>query len=337
MEPLFSIVIPAYNAMGKIHIPLDSIYSQGISMDKFEVICVDDSSPDPASIKCLEDYKATHNLTNMRIIQHKENRRQGGARNTGVMAATGHYVMFIDQDDYFADGALNQVVKQLEDADLDMVMWDHTFHKYNRTTERQYASNHEKIVDGMTFILENEYTWAPWGYSYRREFLLENNLRFVECVQFEDADFISMCVSKAKSIRYNPFPLIHYTVNLDSQTAIGSDTMEKMDFLFQICHRFRDVAMDIKSRHVEAGHKVYSLSEVAYVIAIKRLIQFKSSTGRYEIIKKYVACQFNQSPIALLRYASRYPRVFTACLNLGSPFLRCIVTLKRNYKIHHNK
>lgn len=336
MEPLFSIIIPAYNAMGKINIPLDSIYSQGIPMEKFEVICVDDSSPDSASIKFMEDYKKLHNLSNMQILRHKENRRQGGARNTGVRAATGRYIMFIDQDDYFADGAFDQVVNQLEGSDLDMVMWDHTFHKYGQITERQYAHNHERIVDGMTFILENEYTWAPWGYSYLREFLLKNNLRFVECVQFEDADFISKCVSHAKSIKFNPFPLIHYTVNLDSQTAIGSDTMQKMDFLFQICNRMREVAIEIGTRHDAAGKKVYSLSEISYVIAIKRLIQFRDSKGRHAIIKRYVAGQFNDSPITLLRYASRYPHAFTSCLNLGSPLLRSIVIAKRNYKFKHN-
>ncbi len=336
MEPLFSIIIPAYNAMGKINIPLDSIYSQGITMEKFEVICVDDCSPDPASLKFMEDYKKQHNLSNMQILRHKDNRRQGGARNTGVGVAKGRYIMFIDQDDYFAYGAFDQVLSQLEGSDLDMVMWDHTFHKYGQISECQYAHNHTRTVDGMTFILENEYTWAPWGYSYKREFLLENNLRFVECVQFEDADFISKCVSHAKSIKFNPFPIIHYTVNLDSQTAIGSDTMQKMDFLFQICNRMRDVAIEIGTRHEAAGKKVYGLSEISYVIAIKRLIQFRNSKGRHAIIKKYVAGQFNESPMALLRYASRYPHAFTACLNLGSPLLRGIVIAKRNYKMKHN-
>ncbi len=337
MEPLFSIIIPAYNARGKINIPLDSIYAQGIPMEKFEVICVDDCSPDPASLKFMEDYKEQHNLPNMQILCHKENRRQGGARNTGVRAAKSRYIMFIDQDDYFADGAFGHVVSQLEDSDLDMVMWDHTFHKYNQITEHQYEHNHVRAVDGMTFILENECTWAPWGYSYKREFLLANDLKFVECVQFEDADFVTKCVSYAKSIRFNPFSLIHYTVNLDSQTAIGSDTMQKMDFLFQISSRLRDVAFEIGTRHEAAGNKVYGFSEISYMIAIKRLIQFRDMKGRQALINKYIAGQFNNSPLSLLRYASRYPNAFTTCLNLGSPLLRRIVIAKMNNKLKHNR
>lgn len=322
--------------MGKINIPLDSIYSQDIPMEKFEVICVDDCSPDPASLKFMEEYKSKHKHSNMQILHHKENRRQGGARNTGVGVAKGRYIIFIDQDDYFADGAFDQVLSQLEGSDLDMVMWDHTFHKYNQITARQYAHNHEKVVDGITFILENEYTWAPWGYSYSREFLLDNDLKFVECVQFEDADFVTKCVSRAKKIKFNPFSLIHYTVNLDSQTAIGSDTMQKMDFLFQISSRLRDVANEIGALHEEAGKKVYGLSEISYDIAIKRLIQFRDTKGRQALINKYVAGQFDQSPISLLRYASRYPHAFTTCLNLGSPLLRSMVITRRNNKIRYN-
>lgn len=52
-----SVIIPVYNGKGKIEKCLESIYSQGLPFDKFEVICVDDKSPDPTSLKALKEYK----------------------------------------------------------------------------------------------------------------------------------------------------------------------------------------------------------------------------------------------------------------------------------------
>lgn len=316
---LFSIIIPTYNSNGKIQKALDSIYSQGINMDLFEVICVDDCSPDPSSIECIQKYKAEHHLHNLQVIVHKENRRQGGARNTGVKHASGKYIQFIDQDDYFAENALKKIVKQLNAYDIDMIMWDHTFHKYHKITPNLYSANHDRIVDGMTFIIENEYTWAPWGYSYRREFLLENDLKFVECVQFEDTDFVSLCISKAKSIQYKPFSLIHYTVNKDSQTNVGSESKQKMDFFFQLSNRTIGVAKDIKKQNIKAGNKVWNIGEICYIAAIKRLVQYRNSSGRYDLIKTHVAGRFNNSTSTLLRNASKHPILFTyICPNIKS-------------------
>ena len=267
---LFSIIIPTYNSNGKIQKALDSIYSQGINMDLFEVICVDDCSSETSSVECIQKYKDEHHLPNLQVIVHKENRRQGGARNTGVKHASGKYIQFIDQDDYFADNAFKMIVKQTTDQEIDMIMWNHTFHKYHKTNPNLYSANHDRLVDGMTFIIENEYTWAPWGYSYRREFLLENDLKFVECVQFEDTDFVSLCISKAKSIQYNPFSLIHYTVNADSQTNVGSESKQKLDYFFQLSNRTIEVAKEIKKQNIKAGNKVLNIGEFCYITAIKR-------------------------------------------------------------------
>lgn len=52
-----SIIIPTYNCKGKIEKCLDSIYSQGIDMDDFEIICVDDCSPDKSSVEAIKSYK----------------------------------------------------------------------------------------------------------------------------------------------------------------------------------------------------------------------------------------------------------------------------------------
>ena len=72
---------------------LDSIYATSINERAFEVICVNDCSPD-SSCEVVLEYQKTHK--NLVLIDHKENKKAGGARNTGLLAAKGEYVWFVD-------------------------------------------------------------------------------------------------------------------------------------------------------------------------------------------------------------------------------------------------
>lgn len=72
-----SIVIPVFNGSNEINICLDSIYSQGMSPEQFEVICVDDCSTD-STVEVIEDYANRMQPGNLKIIRHNVNKRQGG-------------------------------------------------------------------------------------------------------------------------------------------------------------------------------------------------------------------------------------------------------------------
>ena len=72
-----SIVIPVFNGSNEINICLDSIYSQGMSPEQFEVICVDDCSSD-STVEVIEDYANRMQPGNLKIIRHNVNKRQVG-------------------------------------------------------------------------------------------------------------------------------------------------------------------------------------------------------------------------------------------------------------------
>ncbi|HYE37377.1 glycosyltransferase family A protein [Methylocaldum sp.] len=90
METLFSIVIPAYNRTATIRACLDSVLTQR-SRD-FEVVVVDDGSEDD-TVEIVESYG-----DEVRLIRQR-NRGAGAARNTGIQAANGEYIVFLDGDD----------------------------------------------------------------------------------------------------------------------------------------------------------------------------------------------------------------------------------------------
>ena len=79
-----SIVIPVFNGSNEINICLDSIYSQGMSPEQFEVICVDDCSTD-STVEVIEDYANRMQPGNLKIIRHNVNKRQGGGGEIHVL------------------------------------------------------------------------------------------------------------------------------------------------------------------------------------------------------------------------------------------------------------
>ncbi len=90
-----SYIVPFCNGQDSILNSLNSIYDIGLPEEEFEVIVVDDRSPISAE-SAIEDFVSQHN--NIRVVRHNVNKRQGGAKNTGIRLAKGQYIAFADQD-----------------------------------------------------------------------------------------------------------------------------------------------------------------------------------------------------------------------------------------------
>ena len=135
---LFSIVVPVYNVEKYLTKCLDSIAAQ--TFRDFEVIIVDDGSTDSCP-GTADAYAAGRE--NFKVI-HQENQGLVGARNTGLLAASGDYVTFLDSDDWADPSMLSFVAGKLEEfpEKPDMVMFaayevhkDHMGETINRVPE----------------------------------------------------------------------------------------------------------------------------------------------------------------------------------------------------------
>ena len=117
MQPKISVVIPVFNAEKYIDRCIQSILRQ--SMSNIEIICVDDGSDD-ASLDLLRWYES--NNSNIIVISQK-NLHAGVARNTGLKAARGEYVHFLDIDDYicFNPDIYNCIYEEAKKLDLDVL------------------------------------------------------------------------------------------------------------------------------------------------------------------------------------------------------------------------
>ena len=220
MYPLsLSYIIPFYKGEETIIKALDSIYSIDIPESDFEVIIVDDMSPHPA-INILKSYCEQH--SNLRIIRHKQNKRQGGAKNTGIHFAKGEYVAFADQDDYIIPHCILKALQFSVINHLDMLSCRYSV-CYEDSSVKEFGINspNNMVVSGKEFCEKHFNTGvslAPWAYLYRREFLLNVAHPFEEHVVMEDSDWIAWHLIHAEKIGYYKHSIYTWVMNPNSIT-----------------------------------------------------------------------------------------------------------------------
>ena len=121
MSLRLSFIVPFYNVELYIEECIRSLYAQDIPWEEYEVICVDDCSPD-GSRTIVERLQKEY--PTLKLLTTPENLRQGGARNMALDVARGKYIWFIDSDDYIAENCLGTMLNQAEEENLDILDFD---------------------------------------------------------------------------------------------------------------------------------------------------------------------------------------------------------------------
>ncbi len=201
-EPLFSLIVPAYNVEAYIAQCIESILTQDCS--NFELILVDDGSTDRTGQICEQYKKQSPQLSiisqnrekvNSKIaspsikVLHQLNSGLSAARNTGVAESSGKYLIFIDGDDYLEPGALTAIQNALEPT-LDLLRYQaqEVFPdgKKIRYEEASFATL--SGVEAFKRLVHNHYTENAWLYAYRRQFFVSNHFQYATGCIAEDLD-----------------------------------------------------------------------------------------------------------------------------------------------------
>lgn len=269
-----SIIIPYYNGGATIEHCLDSIYSQGLNNDDYEVICIDDCSPDPASVMAIKHYHYhdTH-PKNLILLSHNSNKRQGGARNTGIKAAKGEWILFVDQDDFFIENSIPKAIDIAKhNPEMDLIMFDCFWGNGQELPQKGiYSSLNQNIMTGAEFIQSQPVSWCPWCYMYHRESLLLSGLHFEENVRFEDADFVIKYIAQAKHARFIPLIIIYHVIHKKEQSYIGND-FEKINDLLKIEYRIAFAANQRRQTDWNTGQAMMNHAIVQRISSLKRYL-----------------------------------------------------------------
>ena len=233
MIPLYSIVIPVYNAEKYLESCIDSVLNQR-SESAFEVILVDDGSRDGSPAIC--DRYAQRD-SRFQVI-HQENRGVSAARNAGIAAAGGQYVLFLDSDDLWEPDLLESI-DGFVSHQPDMIRFGYqcfTEKEIKFTLLPAFASDGEKgtVHLGRHQDLGVMPIVTCWSAAFRRLFLLEQELQFPLGISYgEDFYFAMHCIKQAQSVSTVCTPLYRYREN--ELSATHTLTPKKIRDLLSVC------------------------------------------------------------------------------------------------------
>ncbi|HIQ60673.1 MAG TPA: glycosyltransferase family 2 protein [Candidatus Enterenecus faecium] len=211
-----SVIIPVYNIQQHLRECLDSVLGQ--SYPHLQVICVDDGSTDE-SPAILAEYAQKD--PRVQVIR-QQNAGPGAARNTGLEAAKGEYVIFLDSDDWFEPDFLAKMVDtaQREGADVAICRAVEFDTNSGRELPSEWMMKKQYLPGKLAFAPQEmadhlfQFTYGmPWDKFYRRELLTSSGIRYPALKNSEDLAFVYPTLLAAKRIAVVDQVLIHHRIN----------------------------------------------------------------------------------------------------------------------------
>ncbi len=221
-----SIIIPCYNCEKLLGETLDCLKAQ--TFNDFEVVCINDGSTDN-TLDVIKKYKDEQALDIVSI--DKPNGGVSSARNCGIEAATGEYLLFLDSDDIYhpefvermLDAAQNvDVVYCKLSRDLDVVK------SFSAGCVVGILQSQQQAMDKLLFEMGS---YGFYCYIYKKNLIEEIGLRFDENTKFgEDREFNWKYLCHCKTAAWIDMPLYGYRINNESATRKGA-SWRKTDLL----------------------------------------------------------------------------------------------------------
>lgn len=268
---MVSVIIPVYNVENYLAQCIDSILAQ--SCPDWEAILVDDGATDSSGAIC-DDYAARD--PRIRVI-HRENGGLSAARNTGLKAARGEYVYFLDSDDYIKPQTLACLLEKAEQTLAAVVFFD-GFVFFDSCEEDDSVSRYTRrnpypVRKGRDMLLEllkkEEYRTAVPLMLLRKDYLLENGLWFEEGIIHEDELYTFLVFNANGTVAHCHEALYARRVRPASiMTASGA--MRRYDSMRKIYH--------VLSRLYRSGE---ASGEAATMYLIRTA---KSVLGKYNLL-----------------------------------------------------
>lgn len=197
----FSVIISAYNVEEYIGRAINSVLNQ--NFNDYEIIVVEDKSTDN-TLQQIMKYKGK-----IKIVKNKVNKGLGAVRNIGIAKATGEYIVHLDGDDtLYNESTLKDIDKVIGDNKPDIVFFG--FQEVNGNSRLRVATKENSTKEARLIC---DATISVPSKCWRREFLIEKNIKFIEDVYYEDMIYSIKAVTLADKTMYGEFPIFNYYKN----------------------------------------------------------------------------------------------------------------------------
>ena len=212
MEIKLSVIVPLYNSATWLPKCLDSLLCQDIDESEYEIICVDDGSPDYS-----KDLAASYSVEHLNVkVVSQENQGTAGARNTGMRHAVGKYLCFVDPDDYVEKNVYGGLVKRMEEEDLDMLRFNyHLVDERYQEMEKSEMENKfdytSQLMTGIEFIGKRlDVSCYVWAYIYRTSLIKDNGIWCMQGEYIDDSPWLPQVCMKANRVDFTDQRVYYY-------------------------------------------------------------------------------------------------------------------------------
>lgn len=315
-RPLISIIVPVYNVERYLSECLDSILAQ--TLTNFEVIAVDDGSPDNCG-KILDEYSQKDKR--IRVI-HKENGGVSSARNAGLDIATGEYVGFVDPDDTIFPDVYEYLYNEAKSKDFDVVQCGcvqvnengEAVQYISCDVEREYENTNDMLCDFFNCIIINSVCTKIFKSKLFEKIRFRQNLRIAE-----DEMFVHDCLSKANRLKVTKKCGYCYTIS--NSSVIHSGISEKIFDNLIVLDRLNEIYK--KNEYVQKcfrEHKAKMILDILFNVLttekflerlpelVERTLDVKESIfkGKFSKKEKVFTLMLSVAPNATCRLAIMY-------------------------------
>lgn len=250
--PYVSIIVPCYKVEKYLDRCVESLVNQ--TLHNIEIILVDDGSPDSVGVMCD---KWSEKDSRIKVI-HKRNGGLGFARNSGIDAAIGEYVAFVDGDDYVDKEMYSRLWKETLSGDVDCVFCG--FNNQSRkgvfvprleVKSREYLCGSavkdfmlDMIASGPTIPEERKYYMSVWHAIYKNSIIKNNHLAFPSEREIgsEDIPFQIDFLKTVSNMVYIPDALYYYCYN--SGSLVSTYSSEKFERYIKLRDLLRSKLLD---------------------------------------------------------------------------------------------
>ncbi|HEZ4118064.1 TPA: glycosyltransferase [Neisseria meningitidis] len=274
---IFSIIVPIYNVEKYLRCCVDSVLAENFA--DYEMILVDDGSPDGCG-KICDEYAGKY--PHIKVI-HQENGGLSDARNAGIRAAKGDYLIFLDSDDYWADtnrsknargGGILFDLQQLADKKVDLILHPSSFNyrdipKGADFSDNDFVRHFETLVEGRYYIAN------AWTKIVRREIIIKNNLFFPKGYIHEDFPYSLKLARFVKTFAFYDNPFYQYRVLGNSI----SHNVKYKNFSDMLAHLDRGVDFLVENRNspIYGGLQKFVFDNIGYLRSISVRLYFSKN------------------------------------------------------------
>lgn len=271
-----SIIIPVYKVETYIERCLNSVMRQDTKAMSIECILVDDCSPDKSMIIAENMIKNYSGGVTFKVLRHETNQGLSVARNTGMSSATGHYLFFLDSDDYIFDDCLIKLYNATKNyPDVEVVKGNHVGRIWiNASKIPSSPLDNDTLLNLLYMSVIPVMAWntlvkqtivRKWNLKFMPGLLYEDNLwtaqlfRHVDCFMFvsdttyyyEDNNNSSITGNREISIQAKSLP--HFIIMVDELLS-SFDKQHFVPYTFFVISRLMQmIDLILKDRNIDSN------------------------------------------------------------------------------------